>query len=134
MTDRVVLDASAGVEILNRTFAGVQLAKMLEPPGVQVWTVEHFHLEVAKVFRRDVIAGDLDDADATGLVGSLAAWPLHVARVAPLLIGAWKHRHNVTLHDALYAVLARRLDATLLTGDKKLAGVPGLNVRIRTVA
>ena len=81
-----------------------------------MWTVEHFHLEVAKVFRRDVVAGDLDDVDATGLVSSLAAWPLHVARVAPLLVGAWKHRHNVTLHDALYAVLARWLNATLLLG------------------
>jgi hypothetical protein len=78
MADRVVLDASAGVEILNRSFAGVQLAKTLEPPGVQVWTVEHFHLEVAKVFRRDVISGDIADAEATELVVSLAAWPLYV--------------------------------------------------------
>jgi predicted nucleic acid-binding protein len=134
MADRVVLDASAGVEILNRSFAGVQLAKMLEPPGVQVWTVEHFHLEVAKVFRRDVISGDIADAEATELVVSLAAWPLYVARVAPLLVGAWELRHNLILHDALYVVLARQLDATLLTGDKKLARAPGLNVRIRTVA
>ncbi|HSK95010.1 MAG TPA: hypothetical protein VK891_00195, partial [Euzebyales bacterium] len=59
------------MEILQRTFAGVQLAKSLEPAGVQVWTVEHFHLEVAKVLRRDVLTGDLADAEATELVSRL---------------------------------------------------------------
>lgn len=133
MADRVVLDASAGVEILQRTFAGVQLAKSLEPAGVEVWTVEHFHLEVAKVLRRDVLTGDLADAEATELVGRLVGWPLHVARVAPLLPGAWELRHNVVVHDALYVVLARLLDATLVTGDRKLARAPGIGVRTKTV-
>ena len=91
---------------------------MLEQPDSEVWTVEHFHLEVAKVLRRDVLTGDVDDANATELVASLAGWQLHVARVAPLLVEAWKLRHNLIVHDALYVALARQLDATLITGDK----------------
>jgi predicted nucleic acid-binding protein len=133
VVQRLVLDASAGVEILNRTSAGVQLARMLEQPDSEVWTVEHFHLEVAKVLRRDVLTGDLDDANATELVASLAGWQLHVARVAPLLVEAWKLRHNLIVHDALYVALARQLDATLITGDKRLARAPALNIRTRTV-
>lgn len=133
MVQRLVLDASAGVEILNRTSAGVQLARMLEQPDSEVWTVEHFHLEVAKVLRRDVLTGDLDDANATELVARLAGWQLHVARVAPLLVEAWKLRHNLIVHDALYVALARQLDAALVTGDKRLARAPALKIRTRTV-
>jgi predicted nucleic acid-binding protein len=133
VVQRLVLDASAGVEIVTRTSAGVQLARMLEQPDSAVWTVEHFHLEVAKVLRRDVLTGDLDDANATELVASLAGWQLHVARVAPLLVEAWKLRHNLIVHDALYVALARQLDATLITGDKRLARAPALNIRTRTV-
>ena len=123
-----MLDASAGAEILNRTASGIQLARWLEAPAVEVWTVEHFHLEVAKVLRRYVLAGD---TEAGRRVALLAQWELDVARVAPLLVDAWSMRHNVTLHDALYVALARQLDATLLTADRKLAAAPGLDVRTR---
>lgn len=127
-----MLDASAGVEILNRTTTGVQLARFLEAPRAEAWTVEHFHLEVAKVLRRYVLTGDLDDPEAGRRIALLTQWELNVARIAPLLTDAWSHRHNVTLHDALYVALAHQLDATLLTGDRKLASAPGLGVRTRT--
>lgn len=127
-----MLDASAGVEILNRTATGIQLARPLEAPSTEVWTVEHFHLEVAKVLRRYALAGDLDDTEATRRVGLLTQWELDVARIGPLLVDAWAMRHNVTLHDALYVALARQLDATLLTADRKLANTPGLDIRTRT--
>lgn len=101
VAQRLALDASAGVEVLTHRVAGVQLAERLESSDAQVWTVEHFHLKVARVLRRDVLTGDLDDAEARQLVASLAAWQLHVARVAPLLVNAWELHHNVTVHDAL---------------------------------
>ena len=132
MSDRFVVDASAGVEILDRSLAGRHLARILEGPEAEVWTVEHFHLEVARVLRRDVLAGDIADAEASHRIDVLAAWELNVARVAPLLKAAWQRRHNVTLHDALYVALAHKLDATLLTADNKLARTPRLDVRVRT--
>jgi predicted nucleic acid-binding protein len=104
----------------------------LETPGVDVWTVEHFHLEVAKVLRRYVLAGDLDDAEAGRRVALLSQWELDVARIAPLLVEAWTMRDTVVLQDALYVALARQLDATLVTGDPRLASAPGLNIRTRT--
>jgi hypothetical protein len=80
--ERVVLDGSAGVEILNRTASGIQLARWLEAPHIEVWTVEHFHLEVAKVLRRYVLAGEFDDTEAGRRVrlprfgGHLACGPM----------------------------------------------------------
>jgi predicted nucleic acid-binding protein len=129
---RFVLDASAGVEILHRSATGIQLARFLEAPQAEVWTTEHFHLEVAEVLRRYALAGELAEAEASRRLVLLAQWELDVARIAPLLVDAWACRHDLTLHDALYVVLARQLDATLLTADRKLASNPQLGVRTRT--
>lgn len=133
MAGHLVLDASAGVEILDRSFTGRRLSKDMDAPGTFVWTVEHFRVEVAKVLRRDVLTGDLEDAEATRRVLELANWKLRVVRISPLLVDAWKLRNNITIHDALYVVLARRLGATLVTGDNKLGRTPGLKVNVRTV-
>ena len=37
----------------------------------------------------------------------------------PLLAAAWGLQHNLALHDALYVTLARRLGASLVTGDAR---------------
>ena len=42
-------------------------------------------------------------------------------------------RHNITVNDALYVVLARHLGAVLATADLKLARAPGLDVEVITV-
>ncbi|WP_129668554.1 type II toxin-antitoxin system VapC family toxin [Phytoactinopolyspora endophytica] len=130
MPERYVLDASAGVEILNRTPTGFALAKRTFERGAEEWTVEHFHLEVAKVIRRDVLRGQVSEKHADTLIDGLVRWPLNTVRVAPLLPEAWTMRHNITIHDALYVALARHLNATLITGDRRLANAPGLNVAV----
>jgi predicted nucleic acid-binding protein len=107
---RYVLDASAGVDILERTPEGQVLSTVLRATGddePELWTVEHFHLEVAKVLRRDTLTGVLDDQRATQLIDVLADWPLTVVSVAPLLVEAWQLRNNLTVHDALYVVATR---------------------------
>ena len=129
-----MLDASAGVDILQHTAAGESLERRLRRSGRgDLWTVEHFHVEVARVFRRDVLRGLLSDEEATELVAALAGWPLEVVSVAPLLEEAWQLRHNVTVHDALYVVLTRHLsDAALVSTDDKLRSAPGVDVEVIT--
>ena len=129
MPSRYVLDASAGVEILQRTPAGLAVGSQLRREPGELWTAEHFHVEVARVFRRDVLAGVLTEIRAQALVDELVAWPLFVASVGPLLPEAWTLRHNVTIHDAVYVALTRQLDdAALVTTDGNLARAPGLGV------
>lgn len=135
MAVRYVLDASAGVDILQRTSDGRTLASIIrdEDEQTELWTVEHFHLEVAKVFRRDVLAGVTDDATAIELVDLLAEWSLATVSVAPLLTKAWTLRNNLTIHDALYVVLTRRLEsASLVSTDRKLTNAPGVDVPVIT--
>jgi predicted nucleic acid-binding protein len=134
-----VLDASGGVDILQLTPEGRVLATVVrgqddeteEQP--ELWTVEHFHVEVAKVFRRDTLAGVLNEQRAAELIDVLADWPLTVVSIAPLLQEAWQLRDNLTIHDTLYVVADRRLDgATLVSSDRRLPHAPGVNVPIIT--
>jgi predicted nucleic acid-binding protein len=48
--------------------------------------------------------------------------------VKPLLVEAWTLRHNLTIADALYVVVASHLKAALVTADRRLANSPGLPV------
>lgn len=130
MPQRYVLDASAGVEILNRTPAGRTLTSHTFRSGAEEWTVDHFYVEVARVIRRDVLRGVLTEARAAMLVDGLVRWPVSVAQSAPLLRDAWAMRNNITIHDGLYVALAHHLGATLVTADQKLAKAPGLNVPV----
>lgn len=132
MPGRYVLDASAGVDVLQRITEGEALIPTIQGgTESELWTVEHFHVEVAKVFRRDVLHGVLSDDQATQLTTALVGWPLEVVSVAPLLEEAWQLRHNVTIHDALYVVLTRHLpDAVLVSTDRKLTSAPGVDVSI----
>jgi predicted nucleic acid-binding protein len=53
--------------------------------------------------------------------------------VTPLLEAAWELRHNLTLRDALYVALARRLEAGLITSDARLSRAPALGIAVTVV-
>lgn len=78
----------------------------------------NFDAEVLSALARLAGAGSLPQAQAR--VDALAAfgaqrWPLQ-----PLLAPAWQLLDRVAARDALYVVLARSLDATLITTDQRL--------------
>lgn len=127
----VVLDASAAVEIVLWTEDGSILSThVLDAEEVVV--PDHFHVEVVAALRRMEMRGELTGADAQEALRQVLA--LHVRRVStlPLLPDAWKLRHNVTVADALYVIIARRLRVALVTGDNRLARAPGLDVDVIT--
>ena len=51
----------------------------------------------------------------------------------PLLGRVWQLRANVSAYDAVYVALAEALSTVLVTGDRRLAAVPGLAVAIEPV-
>lgn len=93
---------------------------------------DHFHLEATAAIRRlefrDEVSNDAVREEFEQLL------TLRVRRVdtVPLLREAWIMRQNVTMADALYVVLARRLHVALVTGDARLARAPRLGVEILT--
>lgn len=122
----VVIDASAGVEIVADTRHRQALARLI-PAGSDGWVPEHFYAEVLAVLRRRwLVEGKLTESQATAAVSRLTSWHLRRASIAPLATAAWRYRHNLTAADALYISLAEDLDADFLTDDHRLAGAPTL--------
>lgn len=131
MTTPVVVDASAGVELLLSTEAGETLRSRLPRPVVE-WVPEVYFSEVAGALRRGELHGRLSAARAAVALERLLATPMRRVQIRSLLAEAWALRHNVVVNDALYVVLARHLDAPLVTADLALAGAPGLGVSVIT--
>lgn len=93
--------------------------------GEDLAAPELVDLEVASVLRRQNLAGAVDDRRADLALADLAALPLRRAPHLPLLPRCWELRENLTAYDAAYVALAEALDATLLTGDRRLARAIG---------
>lgn len=128
----VVVDASAAVELLLRTPAGLQVSRFLAAGAVAA-APAHFDAEVLSALGRMVRDKSIDEATVAPALAVLGRAPIRRAPIAPLLAEAWSLRANVTQRDALYVVLARRLKATLLTADRRLARAPGLGVPVAAV-
>lgn len=124
----VVVDASAGVELVADTTRGRRLRALLPDEAVP-WVPEIFYAECGAVLRRWDLARVLPAERIATAVDELLAWPLRIAQVRPLFADAWRLRANVTVPDALYVVLAEHLGAPLLTDDHRLANVPKLPVQ-----
>ena len=124
----VVLDASAGVELLLVSAAGERVEAALL--GNRVAVPAHFDAEVLSALGRLVRAGELAERRVESMLADLARAPFVRLTVQPLLAPAWRLRHNLSLRDALYVALARRLRAPLVTADSHLAKAPALGVRL----
>lgn len=123
----IVLDASAGVELALQTPIGRRLQAKI-PAGATTWVPEHYYAETTAVLRRDDINKRLDPARIQVALDRLLPAPARRVSVKPLVVEAWRLRHNLTIADARYVVVAQHLDAELVTTDLRLANSPGLPV------
>jgi len=91
----VVIDASAGVELIADTTRGRALRSLL-PVDAVPWVPETFYVEVGSVLRRWDLNAILTPDQVSEALRQLAAWPLRVAQVRSLFADAWRHRKNLT--------------------------------------
>lgn len=127
MPERLVVDASALVDLLAATSRGPAVADRLR--NADLHAPAHLDAEVLSALGRL----HRDRRVTTRQVGTrltrLTHAPIERHPLAPLLAGAWRRRHRLRLVDALYAELADRLQATLVATDARLAGaLPGAEV------
>ncbi len=123
----VVVDASAGVEILLQTPIGRRLLAQL-PLDAEEWVPELYLAEVAGVLRHRAIEQCFPAARLEAALGRLLTWPVRRVQVQPLLHEARQIGQNLTIAGATYVVLARHLGAPLVTTDRRLAATPGLAI------
>jgi predicted nucleic acid-binding protein len=130
----VVVDASVIVNlVLDMPPFALPIAERLRGQT----TVAAPHLldaEVASVFRGRVLRGQMSAAAAMTALAEFLALRIDRYPHALLLPRAFELRDNATVYDALYLALAEALGAPLLTGDKALARVPGVDARVDVIA
>jgi predicted nucleic acid-binding protein len=126
---RVVIDASAGVEMALRTALGFRLAAQIRL-GAERIVPEHFFIEASGVLRRMELNSVISRTDAQSAFDRLGRLLVRRVAVRPYLADAWQMRHNFTIADAVYVVVARVNGAALVTADIRLANAPNLGVPI----
>ncbi len=117
----IVADASAVIEALLGTSAGLVVAQQLFKTGESVHAPHLIDLEVAHAIRRYVAIGDIDEARGRAAISNMVDMQIRRYPHDVLLQRVWELRGNLSAYDAVYVALAETLDAPLLTRDRRLA-------------
>jgi predicted nucleic acid-binding protein len=120
MPDRVIVDASAMVDLLTGSPVGAAVRDRLR--AHELHAPAHFDAEVLSALGRLQRAGQLSPNQVKARIDRLAAAPVDRHALPPLLAGAWGVRQNLRLVDALYVELARQLELPIATTDTGMAG------------
>lgn len=116
----IVADASAVAEVLlAQPLANAVRIALLPQPELHV--PEHFHVEVLSVLRRYAIRRELSEPRAAEALAALSDLRTLTYPVIELVDAVWDLRDELTVYDAAYLALARRLDVGLVTLDRGLA-------------
>jgi predicted nucleic acid-binding protein len=121
----IVLDASAAVDWLLQTSAGLSIEKRIYSRNETLHAPHLLDLEVTQVLRRLALQGVVSVYRAEQAVRDLL--DLRITRYAHsvLLPRIWQLRHNFSAYDAAYIVLAEKLGVALITRDTRLASASG---------
>ena len=93
--------------------------------GEKLAAPELIDLEVTSVLRGRLAGGHIDLRRAELALDDLSDVPLTRVPHRRLIARCWELRSNLTVYDAAYVALAEALDATLVTGDARLARATG---------
>lgn len=114
-----VVDASAVAEILFGTEAGQRAAALIG--GHELLAPQHLTAEVASVIRGWSLSRQITDEQALRAFGEFDALGVELVPMMSMLPAVYALRHNVSSYDAMYVVLARAAQCSLLTLDARLA-------------
>jgi predicted nucleic acid-binding protein len=117
----IVVDASAILEVLLGTPAGLRVMERLFAPAETLHAPHLLDLEVVQVLRRYTFAGELSSTRGLEALEDLAELPITRYPHDLLLPRIWELRRNLTAYDAAYVALAEALAAPLVTRDAALA-------------
>ncbi|MBK0419924.1 type II toxin-antitoxin system VapC family toxin [Leucobacter sp. CSA1] len=119
----LVVDASAVAEILFGTEAGRRAAALIGQH--ELLAPQHLTAEVASVIRGWSLSQQVTDEQALRAFREFDALGIEQVPMMSMLPAVYSLRHNVSAYDAMYVVLARAAQCSLLTLDARLsASVP----------
>jgi predicted nucleic acid-binding protein len=121
----IVLDASAAIDWLLQTPAGLRVEKRIYQQRESLHAPHLLDLEVCQVLRRLVHELTVSASRAEEATNDLLDLRIHRYPHYIFLSRIWQLRHNLSAYDAAYVALAEQLDATLVTRDARLASASG---------
>ncbi|MGE5206780.1 MAG: type II toxin-antitoxin system VapC family toxin [Chlamydiota bacterium] len=121
----IVLDASAAVDWLLQTPAGERIEHRIYSRNETLHAPHLLDLEVTQVLRRLAGQGVITAHRAEQAVRDLLDLRINRYSHFLLLPRIWQLRHNFSVYDAAYIVLAETIGGVLLTRDRRLASSVG---------
>ncbi|HLB30650.1 MAG TPA: type II toxin-antitoxin system VapC family toxin [Gammaproteobacteria bacterium] len=128
----IVLDASAAVELLLNTAAGSRIAVRLAGAG-DLHSPHLIDIEITQTLRRLLARTEISRERATLAFDHWSELDIERYNHRPFLNRIWALKDNFSAYDAAYVALAEVLQATLVTGDQRLANAPGSRARIEWI-
>jgi predicted nucleic acid-binding protein len=129
----IVLDASAVIEWLLRSPAGITIDRRIFSRSESLHAPHLVDVEVIQVLRRYVREKKLSNRRGQEALEDFADLPLSRYPHDFLIPRIWELRATLTAYDAAYVVLAELLDARLLTCDGKIASASGHYANVEVV-
>ena len=129
----IVLDASAAIEWLLQSPAGIKIDRRIFSPSESLHAPHLLDVEVAQVLRRYVRNKTITAQRGQAALEDLGDLPLSRYPHDFLVPRMWELRATLTAYDATYVALAELLDAPLLTCDGKIASAPGHYAKVEIV-
>ena len=122
-------DASVVIPILVKERCSAAVDAFMSTLQQEVWVSDFAAAEVASAVSRLVRTGRLQASDGTACLSDFDVWRAAMTRQAEMhaadvrLAGAFVRKFDFALRvpDALHLAIAQRLDATLVTLDRRLA-------------
>jgi predicted nucleic acid-binding protein len=129
----IVLDASAAIEWLFRSPAGVKIDRRIFSASESLHAPHLLDVEVAQVLRRYVRDKTITAQRGQEALEDLGDLPLKRYAHDFLIPRAWELRATLTAYDAVYVALAEVLDAPLVTCDRRIAFAAGHYANVEVV-
>ena len=126
MQSRIVIDASAFVELLLQTAIGARVDQAIG--DAELIAPDVLNPEVVHTLRGLERGGKLTSARASEAVERLVEDSIVRVPSLELLRVTWSMRFNLSAYDACYVALARMFDCPLLTTDRPLTRAPDLGI------
>jgi predicted nucleic acid-binding protein len=128
----LIVDASCLYEVVADGARAARLRERLalEPDQAAPHVVD---VEVLGIIRRDLMLGRLDPTAAAQAMDDLRDWPGERFGHRLLLGRAWELRDRVRTWDGVYLALAEALGGSLLTLDRRLGRIAGLQCPVEVV-
>jgi len=129
----IVLDASAVIEWLFQSPAGIKIDRRVFSNAETLHVPHLLDIEVAQVLRRYVRDKTITTQRGEEALEDLEGMPLRRYPHDFLIPRVWELRATLTAYDAVYVALAEVLDAPLLTCDGKIASASGHSANVEVV-